>query len=270
MRVSGAVGAVVVAALCAACSGSAPTYQPTAGLHEQCGSVPDGARKAQVMAADGFVMGAAALGPIGSGEGVVVSYGQGQTICDWLDIGDRLAAATGAQVLILERRGKGSSPGKRNYLLGPGDVASGVNYVRAHGARTTVVIGSSLGTLFAFIGSSPTGPRDAVKPSDVTSAVVAQPPCAVALVSPLLSWDDNGGELRNLDVRSLQSKVFITYERRNATITEDARQVQGRATVVGATVVQTVGVDTKDHGLRLVSGHAEAFAVLRAAVDACR
>jgi hypothetical protein len=269
MNARAAIGVVVVAALAAACSGSAPTYQPTAGLSEQCDSVPAGAKKAQVTAADGFVMGAAALGTIGGSEGVVISYGQGQTICDWLDIGDRVASATGVQVLILERRGKGSSPGKRNYLLGPGDVASGVNYLQAHGARKIVVVGSSLGTLFAFIGSSPTGPRDAVRPSDASSAVVGQPPCAVALVSPLLSWSANGGELRNLDVRSLQSKVFITYESRNATIADDADQVKARATAVGATVVQTVAVDTKDHGLRLVREHPEAFAVLKAAVDAC-
>jgi hypothetical protein len=269
MRAHPAVGIAATVALFAACSSSAPTYPPDSPLGKQCTTVPEGARRAVVIAADGFRMGAAVIGSPQSNTGVVISYGQGQTICDWLGVASDIASSTQATVLVLERRGKGSSPGKRNYLLGPGDVASGVNYLHAHGARKIVVVGSSLGTLFAFIGSSPTGPRDAVRPSDVSSAVVAQPPCAVALASPLLSWSANGGELRNLDVRSLQSKVFITYESRNATIADDAGQVKARATAVGATVVQTVAVDTKDHGLRLVREHPEAFAVLKAAVDAC-
>ncbi|MDX6286267.1 MAG: hypothetical protein QOG53_1752 [Frankiales bacterium] len=213
-------------------------------------------------------MGAALLGPATSGEAVVISYGQGQVICDWLGIAEQLAT-TGARVLVLERRGKGSSPGKRNYLLGPGDVASAANYLSSQGAQRIVVIGASLGTLFAFIGSSTSGPRVAVDPSDTTSAVVSRPPCAVALVSPLVSVRANGGELRNLDVQELRSKLFVVYESRNATISDDAKQVQARAAELRAPVVQSLAVDTKDHGLRLVREHAEALDVLKAAVRAC-
>jgi pimeloyl-ACP methyl ester carboxylesterase len=252
-----------------ACSGSAPTFPPTSALTEQCDSVPSGATRATVTAADGFRMGAAALGPATSRVGVVIAYGQGQVICDWLSIADHLATATGARVLILERRGKGSSPGKRNYLLGPGDVASGANYLRSQGAQRIVLIGASLGTLFAFIAASTTGPRDAVNPSDTSSATVDQPPCGVALVSPLVSVGANGGELRNLDVRSLKSKVWITYETGNATISADAGLVRARAAALGASVEQYVGIDTKDHGRRLVSEHAEAQAVLDSAVRSC-
>ena len=261
--------ALATIAVMTGCWGSAPTFPPTSALTEQCASVPSGATRATVTAADGFRMGAAVLGPTASRVGVVISYGQGQVVCDWLSIGDQLAAATGARVLILERRGKGSSPGKRNYLLGPGDVASAANYLRAQGAQRTVLVGSSLGTLFAFIAASQTGPRDAVSPSDTTSSVIDQPPCAVALVSPLVSVRANGGELRNLDVRSMTSKLWITYETQNATISEDAEQVKARVTALGSSVVQYVGIDTKDHGRRLVSEHSEAQAVLADAVRSC-
>jgi pimeloyl-ACP methyl ester carboxylesterase len=260
---------VALLALGTSCGGDGPrAFPPDTPLQQQCPSSAAGAKRVVVTAADGFRMGAALTGPTTSHAGVVISYGQGQIICDWLDIAAGLTRDTGAQVLVLERRGRGSSPGKRNLLLGPSDVAAAANYLYSHGVQRLVVIGSSLGTLFAFIGSSPSGPQDAVRPAD-TSPAMSSPPCGVVLVSPLLDWRADGGELRNLDVRTLRSRLWLVYEKGNGTIAADAARMASHASEIGVQPQQVVGVDTKDHGRRLVSEHAEARSVLDSAVRAC-
>src|SRR4051794_8728596 len=91
VRVRRVVTVTAVVAMAGACSGSVQTFPPTTALTTQCDSVPAGAERVTVTTADGFVMGAAAFGAAASRVGVVIAYGQGQTICDWLGIGSELA-----------------------------------------------------------------------------------------------------------------------------------------------------------------------------------
>lgn len=93
--------------------GPEPTYAPDSPLAEQCDDVPATARRVTLRAEDGFELGAATVGPADAPVGVVLRQGAGQTICQWLPVADRVAADTGARVLLFDRRGFGSSPATR-------------------------------------------------------------------------------------------------------------------------------------------------------------
>ena len=71
------LAAVLAVVAVASCSRSGPTFPPTSSLTEQCSTVPAGASRVVVTAADGYHLGAALLGPTISEVGVVIAYGQG-------------------------------------------------------------------------------------------------------------------------------------------------------------------------------------------------
>jgi pimeloyl-ACP methyl ester carboxylesterase len=172
-------------------------------------------------------------------------------------------------VLVIDRRGRASSTGREHLLLAPSDVASAANWLSARGVRRILLLGSSLGTLGAFIAASPDGPQVAVTPHNPAAAILSAQPCGVVLVSPLESIDSDGGRLDSLAVKGFTARLWIAYETGHADIVRDAKAVAGTATTGGGTVVRSLAVDTSDHSLQLVRNHANVRTLLDEAVQAC-
>lgn len=267
----GAAGAAALAVCLAlaGCSNGPKHVPPTTPLAKQCDTVPDGARRVVVPTTDGVSLGAALVGDPASPEGVVINYGASQTLCDWLDVAGRLSG-DGAQVLVLDRRGRGSSSGEENLLYAASDVAAAANWLTAHGVRRTMLLGSSLGTVGAFIAAGPTGPRAAVAPPQPHATVLRRPPCGVMLVSPIVGLADHGGTISSLDTAGpLRARYWFGYETGNPVIANDAARLQDLVRQRGGTVAGTVAVDTKDHSHQLVDNHPEVPALLDRAVRSC-
>lgn len=261
--------ALLAAALFAAGCGGDSHPAPDSALGDQCDPVPSDAKRVTLTAPDGARLGAALVGRSDARVGVVLSQGASQTLCDWLPIAEQMAAI-GAQVLVVDRRATGSSPGPANLVKEPGDVRAAANWLSQHGAANTMLLGSSLGSLSAFIAASPDGPVTAAAPPDRGAPALTVPACGVLLVSPLNSSSDGSGSLDALAVRTWPSKLWVAYEKDNPTIAEDAARIVTRVQEGGGTAVRQVAVPGRDHSIALVRGHAEIRALLDDAVRACR
>jgi len=129
-----------------ACAADQPRrVAPDTPLDQQCESVPEGARRLVLSGSDGVALGAAVLGPQTADVGVVIAYGASQTLCEWLGIASALASLP-AQVLILDRRGRGSSDGPASIVKLPDDLLTALAWQQAHGVGKVAVLGSSAGT----------------------------------------------------------------------------------------------------------------------------
>jgi pimeloyl-ACP methyl ester carboxylesterase len=259
------LGALLVSTTACGGGGSA---SPTTPLGDQCEDVPDGATRVAIRAADGAQLGGAAVGAPNAPLGVVVVYGASQTLCDWLDEADEIATKAHARVLIVDRRGRGSTSGPVKPTAWAADVVRSGRWLQTHGARRVVVLGSSMGAAIAFAAASPTGPRVAVFPNR-PRAEVLDPPCAVVLVSPVTGAEADGGSISALAVRDFRSPTFLVYERDNPQIRSGAVQLAALLRRVGAPPVTQRAIPGTDHSIGLVEKHADVRAFIARAVRTC-
>jgi len=227
------------------------TVAPDAALDDQCGRVPDAARRTALVAQDGRKLGAALVGDDDARAAVVLRHGASQTICDWLPWADELAA-TGVRVLLFDRRGQGSSPGDPGLAHEPDDLASAVEGLRASGADRVVLVASSMGNSVTFAALE-----------RITSDV-----CAVVSVSPVLTSADSSGRVDGRTPAPLPPSLFTTWETGNPTIAANARRLATLADEQRSQV-RELPVDTDDHSLALVRNHDEVRDFVTDAVSSC-
>lgn len=92
-------------------------------------------------------------------RGVVLAHGYGGNFCEWIDTGRRLSRA-GYHVLAPDLRNHGSSAPVRQeprYRIDR-DVASSAALLRRRGARTIVLMGSSMGASAVIAGAAIASP----------------------------------------------------------------------------------------------------------------
>jgi pimeloyl-ACP methyl ester carboxylesterase len=96
---------------------------------------------------------------LGSGRrGVVLSHGYHQSVCDWIRQARRLSRA-GYRLLVFDHRNHGSSTyTRKRYWRIDHDVVGAVRTIRARGARTVVLAGSSMGATAVLVGAAAAQP----------------------------------------------------------------------------------------------------------------
>lgn len=231
----------------------AGVVKPNTALGAQCDNVPDGARRITLTAADGQLLGGAVVGPDDATVGVVLRQGASQTICDWLPWAGDVADATGAKVLLFDRRGKGSSPGEGNLSAEPGDTVLAVGELRSSGATRIGLVASSMGNSAMF------------------SALpdLSEPPCLVASISPVLTSSDSHGLVDGTALEALPRNVWVTWESQNDSIAANAASIERAAAAQGLPAPHALPVDTMDHSLKLVREHDEVPRFLDDAIASC-
>lgn len=92
---------------------------------------------------------------LGAGRrGVVLSHGYRQNVCDWIRHARRFARG-GYRVLVFEHRNHGSSSyTRKRFWRIDHDVVGAVRTIRARGARTVVLAGSSMGATAVLTGAA--------------------------------------------------------------------------------------------------------------------
>lgn len=129
------------------------TVAPDSSLADQCNpadiEVPDSARRIVLTAEDGTRLGGAVVGVDDARTAVLLRQGAGQRICQRLPFAERLASEAGVQV-VLDRRGRGSSPGEENLSKEPGDLQTASDWATSHGASRIVLLASSMGNSVMF------------------------------------------------------------------------------------------------------------------------
>lgn len=262
------MAAPLVAAALVSCGGGQGSgrVSASASVHDQCGR-DEGASRLRIVAADGADLGAASLGPSSAPTTVLVSYGQSQTLCDWLPIAARVAKDTGARVVVVDRRGVGSSGGDDDARHWTSDLAAAARAVR--GQSRLVAVGASLGSIVTFIAASASGPAGAVTPAASDTARISPGACAAVLVSPLADLEVGGATISSLAVTSFTRPLWLVYEAANPTISGDAAAIARRVRGEGRARVHTRAVATADHGLDLLEHHPDALALVEGAVRSC-
>ncbi|REE96478.1 alpha/beta hydrolase [Thermomonospora umbrina] len=250
---------------------TAKRVAPDAALKEQCASVPDGATRVTLRAVDGTGLGAAVVGPATARVGVALAHGATQTLCDWLGYARTLASATGSRVLVVDRRGVGSSEGPANLGRLPGDLVTGARWLRSGGAERIVLMGSSMGSAGALGAAHPTGPRTAVTPRDPQAPLLDPPACAVVAVSPVTRIaDDRGAEIDVSGISSLPMPAWLAYEQGNPGVRAAAETLAARSRGASSPGVRLRSVPGDDHGIALIDEHADVRRFLEDAVRSCR
>ncbi len=126
-------------------------------LSERCVTKVERRRAVRFLAADRTRL----IGlELGSGRrGLVLAHGHRQSVCEWIRHGRRYARA-GYRVLLFDHRNHGSSSyTRKRYWRMDHDVVGAVRTLRARGARTVVLAGSSMGATAVLVGAA------AVKPA---------------------------------------------------------------------------------------------------------
>ncbi len=249
LAVAAALGAGLAVLLGWRLLGPEPTFDPDSALTDQCDDVPDTAERMSFTASDGMTLGGALIGPEGAEVGVVLRQGAGQTICQWLPWAGEVADATGARVLLFDRRGRGSSPGEGNLSAEPDDVVAAMEILKQEGTRRIALAGSSMGNSVMF---------SAVDRLD-------SPPCAVISISPVLT----SGGVNGRPMERLPANIWIAWEGQSSGVGSEAALIQGRAQDQGLPAPQLLEVDTGDHSIGLVTKHAEVREFLVSAVRSC-
>jgi dienelactone hydrolase len=146
--------ALIVVALGLAAVPAAAKAPP---LAETCLTKPEKARILRYRATDGVRLVALELGR--GPRGVVLAHGYRSDICEWVGPARRLARA-GYRVLALDHRNHGSSGAARGkaYYRIDRDIASSVALLRRRGARSVVLMGSSMGASSVLAGAAITAP----------------------------------------------------------------------------------------------------------------
>ena len=252
LRSAGKLGlAVLLAVSISACAAGQPRrVAPNTPLDQQCESVPDGARRLVLSGSDGVALGAAVLGPQTADVGVVIAYGASQTLCEWLGIAGELAGLP-AQVLILDRRGRGSSDGPAAIVKLPDDLLTALAWQQAHGVGKVAVLGSSLGSAPALVAGS--DPRA----------------CAAIGVSPLTRVADGSGSVTVLDVPAYSASAWLVYEQDNDDIRTGAEAIAAHLRSIGSRRVEVLAIPGSDHSRQLVLRHPEVLEYIRNAIRSC-
>ncbi|MFN8099289.1 MAG: alpha/beta hydrolase [Dermatophilaceae bacterium] len=212
-----------------------------------------GASRTSVTGADGRVLGAAYVGPAGAATGVVLRQGASQTLCDWLPWARDLSRATGARVLLFDRRGRGSSPGDASVTQEPADTAAAVARLRADGTARVALVGSSMGNAVVYAA------LPGIRPA----------PCAVVSVSPVLSATDGTGTVDSSQPAGLIANTWLTWESGTSGIVTEVDAVKKALADAGLPTPHELPVDTRDHSLGLVTRHPEVADFIRKAVASC-
>jgi pimeloyl-ACP methyl ester carboxylesterase len=134
-----------------------PAAAKTPPLQETCLTKAEKARILRYRATDRVRLVALELGR--GPRGVVLAHGYKSDICEWVWTGRRLARA-GYHVVALDHRNHGSSGAARGnaYYRLDRDIASTVRVLRRRGARSVVLMGSSMGASSALAGAAVTAP----------------------------------------------------------------------------------------------------------------
>ncbi|MGC4112421.1 MAG: alpha/beta fold hydrolase [Nocardioides sp.] len=215
--------------------------------------MPVDAERVQVTGVGGTVLGGALVGPSRSRVGVVLRQGASQTICDWLPWAGEVAAGTGADVLLFDRRGSGSSPGTPDLGAEPGDLVRAVHLLRGRGVDRVVVVGSSMGNAVTFS----------------SLADLPSPPCALVAISPVLSASGAGGGVDGRAATAYPRRLWVTWEQQNPRIVNDVRLIRAQARQQGLPAPHLHAVDTLDHSITLVDQHADVRSFVQRAVASC-
>jgi pimeloyl-ACP methyl ester carboxylesterase len=247
-------GVVVLTAFAWRLLDDPPTYDPKTALTEQCDGVPDDAERIMLSRPAGMTLGAALVGPPGARVGVVLRQGAGQTICQWLPWAGDLAEATGARVLLFDRRGRGSSPGEADLTAEPADLADAVGLLRNRGVDEVGLVASSMGNAVAFSALGRLSPQ----------------PCVVVAVSPVLTASDSVGTVDGTSMERLIDNVWVAYEEQNDSIVAGADLIESRADEMGLPPPQLLPVDTADHSIGLVQNHDEVRDFVVDAIGSCQ
>jgi dienelactone hydrolase len=154
MRPLSVVAALAALALSASAAagvedGAAP---PPLKMTDRCVTKSDRSRVVRFLASDRTRL----IGlQLGSGpRGVVLSHGYRQSVCEWLPQARRLARA-GYRVLVFDHRNFGSSSyARKRFWRIDYDIVGAVRTIRARGAKTVVLAGSSMGARAVLVGGA--------------------------------------------------------------------------------------------------------------------
>jgi pimeloyl-ACP methyl ester carboxylesterase len=230
-----------------------PASDPQTPLADQCHDVPDGAARIRLVRHDGTTLGGALVGSSDAQVGVVLRQGAGQTICEWLPWAGDVADATGARVLLFDRRGHGSSPGAADLTAEPGDLVAAVDLLRRRGVERVAVVGSSMGNSVTFAA------LDRLSP----------PPCALVAISPVLVAEDSHGTVNGRAGGPYPPHLWLTWEEQNPAIVANAELIRARARDQHRPGPHVHAVDTDDHSIALVENHQDVRAFVLDAVRSC-
>lgn len=232
------------------------TVAPLTPLGEQCGEVPGQARRVTFDGADGTTIGAAALGSDDARTVVVLRHGASQTLCDWLPWAADVESATDAQVLLFDRRGRGSTPADPSVADEPEDLARAVALLTGGRDRAVVLVASSMG--------------NAVQLSALD--LLPEPPCALVAVSPVLRTADDHGRLAPdptaLPHAAWPDHLWVAHETGNQQVSAYAAALTGAGRSADART-HALPVDTDDHSRQLVEQHPEVQKWITDAVATC-
>ncbi|HEY6584970.1 MAG TPA: alpha/beta fold hydrolase [Gaiellaceae bacterium] len=127
-------------------------------LVETCVTMAERSHVLRYRASDGVRLVGLELGR--GPRGVVLAHGYGGNFCEWVGTARRLSRA-GYRVLAFDVRNHGSSAPvsqEARYRIDR-DVASSAALLRRRGARTIVLMGSSMGASAVIAGAAVTSPR---------------------------------------------------------------------------------------------------------------
>lgn len=125
---------------------------PPLRLQSSCVTRAERGLVVRFKAADGIRLIGVELGK--GPRGLVLSHGYHQSVCDWIGQARRLARA-GYRVLVFDHRNHGSSTytRKRPWRIDQ-DVVGAVRTIRARGAKSVVLAGSSMGGTAVLAGAA--------------------------------------------------------------------------------------------------------------------
>jgi pimeloyl-ACP methyl ester carboxylesterase len=148
---------VVVALLAGLALAAVPAAAKAPPLQETCLTKAEKTRILRYRATDGVRLVALELGR--GPRGVVLAHGYHSDLCEWVGTERRLARA-GYHVAALDHRNHGSSGRARGnaYYRLDRDISATVGLLRRRGARTVVLMGSSMGASSVLAGAAITKP----------------------------------------------------------------------------------------------------------------
>ncbi len=258
----GLVLGIGLAALVSTCTGSdaARSVAADASFADQCDSVPDGAHRLTVTAGDGARLGGAVGRASSEQTGspvVVLRHGASHTLCDWLDRSAAISQETGADVVLLDRRSQGSSPGDADLSRDPSDALSALDAATqadlVDPATAVVVMGSSMGNASAF----------------TLAAQLPRPACVVVGVSPVPVTGplDGVATLASSGPRSPE-RVHLTWATDDGKVPAHVATLRRAADSAGVTVT-TTEVDGDAHARAVLDQHEDAQRSVVEAISAC-
>ncbi|MEI2811229.1 MAG: alpha/beta fold hydrolase [Nocardioides sp.] len=229
------------------------TVAPDSSLADQCNpadiEVPDSARRIVLTAEDGTRLGGAVVGVDDARTAVLLRQGAGQRICQWLPFAERLASEAGVQVVLFDRRGRGSSPGEENLSKEPGDLQTASDWATSHGASRIVLLASSMGNSVMF--------------SALPEILPA--PCGVVAISPVLTSADSHGAVDGTAPTRLPQHFATVYEEPLGGSVEYLAKAAAKEEVE----LTRLALPTGDHSLQLILRHAEAQTFVIDQVRSC-